>query len=165
MHEDTTTATSRPAPRRARRARRLVGAIALGVAVSGALAVTAPAGADPTAHKVTMCHATDSATNPYVQITVDVHSIVDGGHGRHEGPVFSPGATEKWGDVIPAFDFGPQAAYGGLNLDASGETLLDAGCTVSTGGPTTTTTTVPTSTTSTSTTSTSTTTTTVVNEL
>jgi hypothetical protein len=158
-----TTITPRPAPRRARR---LVGALALCAAVSGALVVTAPAGADPAAHKVTLCHATDSATNPYVQITVDEHSIVDGGHGRHEGPVFSPGATAKWGDVIPAFDLGPQAAYGGMNLDPSGQALLDAGCTAPTGAPTTTTTTTSTSTTtSTTTTSTSTTTTTVVNEL
>src|SRR6478736_7203266 len=59
-------------------------------------------------HKVTLCHATDSRTNPYVAITVDYHAVVQGGHGGHDGPRFSPdlAAGTKWGDIIPSFDFG-----------------------------------------------------------
>lgn len=40
-------------------------------------------------HKVTICHATGSATNPYVEITVDVHAL------KH-------GHTTAKGDLIPA---------------------------------------------------------------
>lgn len=34
--------------------------------------------------KVTLCHATGSATNPYVLITVSVNATTGNGHGRHE---------------------------------------------------------------------------------
>jgi hypothetical protein len=42
-----------------------------------------------TEHKVTICHATGSATNPYVEITVDEHSLKNG-------------HTAAKGDIIPA---------------------------------------------------------------
>ena len=41
-------------------------------------------------HKVTICHATGSSTNPYVQITVDEHAIP--AHRRHQ----------NGRDIIPA---------------------------------------------------------------
>ena len=104
--------------------------VALGVvgaaAVCGVMLVSSTAGAE--AHKVTLCHATDSVTNPYVSITVDYHSIEHKGHGGHEGPVYFPGIEGKWGDVIPSYDFGDGHAYPGMNL-ADGQALLDSGCT------------------------------------
>ena len=61
-------------------------------------------------HKVTICHATASATNPYVVITVDVASIVgDAGHG-------SSGVNA--GDVIPPFAIDGDV-YAGHNWDAA----------------------------------------------
>ncbi|HEY5155885.1 MAG TPA: hypothetical protein VIJ47_14185 [Acidimicrobiales bacterium] len=87
--------------------------------------------ASATDHKVTLCHATDSYTNPYVSVTVDYHSVVNGGHGNHDGPVFDPSVQgRKWGDIIPAFDLGPGAQYAGMNLDAVGQTILTSDCSV-----------------------------------
>ena len=106
-------------------------------AIAGTLAASS-ASADQKGHEVTLCHATDSYTNPYVSISVDYHSVVNGGHGTHDGPVFDPSIQTKWGDIIPAFDFGPDAQYGGMNLDAAGQVVLDNGCSVV--PPTTTTT-------------------------
>ena len=45
------------------------------------------------ANKITICHKTGSAKNPYVEITVSYDSITDG-HGTHEG------------DIIPAPESG-----------------------------------------------------------
>jgi hypothetical protein len=79
--------------------------IALGTCASAASA-TKP---DPL-HKITICHATASATNPYVVITVDIASIVgDSGHGHS-------GVNE--GDIIPPFDMDGYV-YGGHNWDSA----------------------------------------------
>jgi len=61
---------------------------------------------------VTICHRTNSNTNPYVQITVDESAVdgLGGGNdhlGAHTGPVWDPTLKEqhiKWGDIIPPFD-------------------------------------------------------------
>lgn len=70
-------------------------------------------------HKVTICHRTNSVTNPYVQIEVDEDSVDgdssnDNGQGdhlsEHIGPVFDaqnppppPHNGDQWGDIIPPF--------------------------------------------------------------
>ena len=57
--------------------------------------------------KVTICHATNSETNPYNKITVSVSAVTDGGHRNHTGPVWYPGAKDagvRWGDIIPPTD-------------------------------------------------------------
>jgi hypothetical protein len=80
-----------------------VGMIGIGASVASA---TQPS----PDHKVTICHATASKTNPYVVITVDVASIGDtSGHGRS-------GVNE--GDIIPPFDIAGKA-YAGNNWDAA----------------------------------------------
>jgi LPXTG-motif cell wall-anchored protein len=84
----------------------------------------------PPNHKVTLCHRTASHTNPYVVITVDVASVLGShGHDGHNGPVFTPGISGKWGDIIPPFDYGTQH-YAGKNWTAQGQSILDAGCVV-----------------------------------
>lgn len=59
------------------------------------------------AQKVTICHRTNSAKNPYVQITVSV-AAVDGSthnHGGHIGSIYDPAVHNQqhrgWGDIIP----------------------------------------------------------------
>jgi hypothetical protein len=93
----------------------------------------------PPDHKVTICHATHSATNPYVEINVDVASAGFGtaGHADHAGPVpTSPDDLAQfkaegvhWGDVIPAYSYG-DFSYRGLNFDDAGKSLVDNGCKV-----------------------------------
>lgn len=49
-------------------------------------------------HKVTICHATASETNPYVQITVDIASsgYLKAGHSSHEGDIIPPYTYEDF---------------------------------------------------------------------
>jgi len=135
----------------------LAGGVAALAGVAMMLGVALPAGATPgDPHKVTLCHATASTSNPYVVITVDVASVLgDHGHGGHTGPVFSPdlGKHVSWGDIIPAFDYGPGEQYAGMNLTSDGAATLANGCVFTVGTTTTSSTTSSTSsTTSTSTT-------------
>ncbi|MDR6414002.1 hypothetical protein [Pseudarthrobacter sulfonivorans] len=90
---------------------------ALGVTGLALLGATAPAAANDNAksdHKITICHATGSATNPYVSVTIDVHALkAHVGH-QHEG------------DIIPAND--GKVLKGGQNLDKVH--LIASGCRV-----------------------------------
>lgn len=77
---------------------------------------------------VTICHRSDSDTNPYgpKAITVDPASIITSGHGDHTGPVWRPGLKDAhiiWGDIIPPFD-----GFAGLNWTADGQAILANDC-------------------------------------
>lgn len=87
-------------------------------------------------HKVTICHATNSATNPYVQISVNYNSIVRGaGHNGHHGnggvatsvdhAAQLKNSGQRWGDIIPAL---ADHNYAGKNLTTEGQVVLDNGC-------------------------------------
>jgi len=122
------------------------GCVALGVMSPSAHAT--PARPE---HKITLCHRTDSYTNPYVVITVDVASVQFEGHDGHDGPVFYPAIPkhQKWGDIIPPFNFGNGESYPGKNWTPDGIATFNHGC--STPPATTTTTTVALTTTTTAT--------------
>ena len=96
--------------------KRLLGLVGFGVLIAalGVFAAVALAGGKPEDPPepegnhvaVTICHATNSETNPYVINSVDNDSIIKKGHGDHTGPIFEPGMKAdkvKWGDVIPPF--------------------------------------------------------------
>lgn len=90
--------------------------------------------------KVTICHRTNSAKNPYVVITVDSNAV-DGvandkndhadHFGEHKGPIASSFEVAsklkkdkiEWGDIIP-----PVAPHSGQNWTAEGQAILENGC-------------------------------------
>jgi hypothetical protein len=96
---------------------------------------------------VTICHRTNSVTNPYDTETVD-ESSVDGNSGNdngygdhlaeHTGPVFDfnnppppPHNGDQWGDIIPPFDEnGDSRADTSLTLNwsAAGQAIFDNDC-------------------------------------
>ncbi len=85
--------------------------------------------------KVTICHASNSASNPYEQITVDL-SAVDGvgnnDHSHHTGPVaYSSTQAQQlksleinWGDIIPPTSVNPTV----LNWDSIGKAVYYNNC-------------------------------------
>lgn len=102
--------------------------------------------------KVTICHRTNSTTNPYVQETVAVSSVDgnaanDNGQGdhlaEHTGPVWDPTVTypaphngDQWGDIIPPlYDDGTPDGLPSLNWvnqdgspNALGQAIFYNGC-------------------------------------
>jgi hypothetical protein len=90
---------------------------ALGVTGLALLGATAPAIATDNAntdHKITICHATGSESNPYVAVTIDLHALDAHMDHQHDG------------DIIPAND--GKVLPGGRNMDKGG--ILNAGCQV-----------------------------------
>jgi hypothetical protein len=88
----------------------------------------------PTGHQVTICHATDSNSHPYVTDTVDISSSGDlsGGHSKHTGPLWD-GQVKKWGDIIPPYDYTNDSGtfhFDGLNWTEDGQAIYNNGCKV-----------------------------------
>jgi hypothetical protein len=112
----------------------------------GVLAHVAGATSPPD-HQITLCHATDSYTNPYVVITVDVASVRFAGHEGHDGPIFFPAIAKhtKWGDIIPPASNDGTRAVTPKNWSAEGQSIWADGCAAT--APVSTTTNEPTTTT------------------
>jgi hypothetical protein len=93
-----------------RKSARIATVLVMVVGALGATASLASATPPGPGHKVTICHATASASNPYVVITVDIASIVgDSGHGR---------SGVNAGDIIPPFTM-DGFTYAGNNWDSA----------------------------------------------
>jgi hypothetical protein len=100
--------------------------IAATALASGSLLVAASSSSAVTVVEphVTICHRTNSDTNPYVEISPAVSGVLNGHADQHNDPfVWTPtlkAQHQKWGDIIPAFDFGPGQQFSGLNLTTLG---------------------------------------------
>ena len=115
---------------------RVLGRAAVASLVVGA-ALVAPSAAFATQpapdHKVTICHRTNSDTNPYVVIDVDIASSghLQGGHDtQHEGPIWALGLKDQhieWGDIIPPYTY-LEFAHPGQNWTAEGQAMWADGC-------------------------------------
>jgi hypothetical protein len=131
-----------------RSARRAVAVATISACLLVTLAASAVAGensagdADNAGEKVTICHRTNSDKHPYVEVSLGAKGALKG-HARHHAvaAVWSPGMKakhEKWGDIIPTFDAGGTHfdglnldTKGGTNGDTTGQSILDAHCTIS----------------------------------
>jgi uncharacterized repeat protein (TIGR01451 family) len=99
---------------------------AAGLAICAGIAAAAASQESPLVRgetKVTICHATSSDTNPYVQDQVNADSIVGpNGHDTHPD------------DIIPPFTYidknGHEQQYPGKNWDAGGQATWVNGCEV-----------------------------------
>jgi len=95
---------------------------------------------DCVSKKVTICHATNSNTNPYTHPTVDADAVDgdtgndngNGDHQTHTGPVWNPLLKDQqisWGDIIPPFyEDGSPGYWPSKNWDTAGQALYRAGC-------------------------------------
>jgi len=96
--------------------------------------------ATPGQTKVRICHRTNSASNPYVSITIatdaaDGNLDNDKGQGdhlmEHTGPVFDPAVHtngDDWGDIIPVIEW--IEGHPGLNWNQAGQDIWNNGCTL-----------------------------------
>jgi hypothetical protein len=98
---------------------------AMVAAGSVVLGVPAPVSA---ANDGVLCHATTSESRPYVAIRFKTDRPT--GHAEHVGPIYLPGMTSGWGDIIPAYP-----GFAGLNNDGFGQAILAAGCVYPTADP------------------------------
>ncbi|HET9780302.1 MAG TPA: Ig-like domain-containing protein [Candidatus Dormibacteraeota bacterium] len=81
---------------------------------------------------MTICHRDNADNKPYVVETTDIASdgYLQAGHNDHTGPIWSPGMKadhDKWGDIIPPYDYG-DFHYAGLNWTTLGQAILSNGC-------------------------------------
>jgi uncharacterized repeat protein (TIGR01451 family) len=123
----------------------IMGALVLFAGQFVALATSGPSGVGSQS-KITICHRTHSATNPYVVITV-AREAADGisgnsgnqadHFGEHQGPLASSeevaqgfkDAHIEWGDIIPNVDDdGNPMPHNGLNWSAAGQAMWANGC-------------------------------------
>ncbi|MFH2086015.1 MAG: VWA domain-containing protein [bacterium] len=101
-----------------------------GIQIGGSDIVTCTFINTPVPEKIDICHATNAAGNPYTSNNVSVKSILNipNGHYYHVGPVWFPGITVDWGDIIPPFTY-LGVNYPGKNWDSSaGQAIYKAGC-------------------------------------
>jgi uncharacterized repeat protein (TIGR01451 family) len=83
------------------------------------------------ADRVRICHATNSADNPYVMEWPAIANNGDlgGGHLNHEGPIYP---AKNWGDIIPPYEYvdenGEKQIFPGYNWGELGQAIWEHGC-------------------------------------
>jgi len=109
--------------------RAVLGAVAVVALAGSSLAISAGTAGAEVVDTVTICHRTNSNSNPYVQITPDVSGVLDG-HADHTGPVWDPTLKAQhitWGDIIPPFDY-DGGSFPGLNWTTDGQAIFNNDC-------------------------------------
>ena len=75
---------------------------------------------------VDICHSTSADNNPYIVNHPSKSGDVSG-HADDDGPVWYPGITVQWGDIIPPFAY-IGGTFPGLNWTADGQAIYNNGC-------------------------------------
>lgn len=116
--------------------------VAIFVAVTsvtfGAVSVNAKHETNADINKITICHGTNAANNPYVIETVSKSAANGGGHDDHTshvGPVASSFTIatalkkmhQTWGDIIPAYTWNGKE-YPGVNWTTEGQLIYSSHC-------------------------------------
>jgi hypothetical protein len=84
----------------------------------------------PGGHPISICHRTDSETNPYVAQTVDASSTQFAGHEGHTGGLWFSGHPKKpkWGDIIPPTDDDHDLTVMAMNWTPMGQAIWQNHC-------------------------------------
>jgi ABC-type sugar transport system substrate-binding protein len=93
----------------------VVGALLVGIIGIASMPVARASPGPP--GKVTICHATGSASNPFVQITISENAAREGRAHNRDGHQASE-------DIIPPGPYDPD----GRNWDPARQTIYDEGC-------------------------------------
>lgn len=75
--------------------------------------------AEPPEEEVTLCHATSSDSNPWVELTLPPAGVLNG----HAGASHQDGR-----DIIPPFEYGDGESFPGQNWDEDGQAIFENGC-------------------------------------
>jgi hypothetical protein len=130
--------------------KRLLVAAAFVVVAGSMVGVSNVKNASAASDKVTICHRTNSVTNPYTSPSVSFDAATgvlkdngQGDHTSHTGPVWdantaypTPHNGDQWGDIIPPYTWPgdknhPGGSYDGLNWTEEGRAIYDNDCKVS----------------------------------
>jgi hypothetical protein len=76
---------------------------------------------------IRVCHRTSDDDNPYNPQLHTESSVVSQGHASHTGPVWFPGITVGWGDIIESFEQTDGTQNPGYNWP-EGQAILESGC-------------------------------------
>ncbi len=89
----------------------------VGVVISASVGAASWASASASPGRGTICHATGSGSNPYVEITVGENAVREGrGHNRD--------GHQDGEDIIPPGPYDPD----GRNWNVEGQTIYEDGC-------------------------------------
>ena len=78
---------------------------------------------------IKICHSTASHKSPYEVIEPDASGDLNG-HAGHDGPIWTPGITVEWGDIIPPFTSYDGVPFTGLNWSEYGQAVYNNNCVI-----------------------------------